>query len=111
MVDNWRHIDCDKNSSITFVYFAICDIFALWFRRETPKAKDKMIRIMVDASIKSLLSEEFGVSVQFVRAALNFKRGGDKAIAIRRAALERGGRQTDGSPDKVALSAKEYARR
>ncbi|WP_157765927.1 hypothetical protein [Porphyromonas gingivalis] len=54
-----------------------------------------MIRIMVDASIKSLLSEEFGVSVQFVRAALNFKRGGDKAIAIRRAALERGeGKQT-----------------
>ncbi|WP_157766520.1 hypothetical protein [Porphyromonas gingivalis] len=57
------------------------------------------------------MSVEFGVSVQFVRAALNFKRGGDKATAIRRAALERGGRQTDGSPDRVALSAKEYAQR
>ena len=70
-----------------------------------------MIRVMIEASVKLALSEEFGVSVQFVRAALNFKRGGDKAIAIRRAALERGGRQTDGSPDKVALSAKEYAQR
>lgn len=70
-----------------------------------------MIRIMVDASIKSILSKEFGVSVQFVRSALNYKRGGDKAVAIRRAALERGGRQTDGSPDKAALSAKVYAKR
>lgn len=70
-----------------------------------------MIRIMVGASVKSRLSKEFGVSVQFVRAALNYKRGGDKAVAIRRAALERGGRHTDGSPDRVALSAKEYAQR
>ncbi len=70
-----------------------------------------MIRIMVEPSVKCALSKEFGVSVQFVRAALNFKRGSDKAVAIRRAALERGGRQTDGSPDNAALSAKEYAGR
>ena len=92
--------------------FATCSIFAMCFvRKPHNEAKKIMIRIMIEASVKLALSEEFGVSVQFVRAALNFKRGGDKAIAIRRAALERGGRQTDGSPDKVALSAKEYARR
>lgn len=68
-----------------------------------------MVRILIHYSEKVAISELFGVSMQFVNAALRFQKNSQKAIAIRKMALERGGRHTDGSPDKVALSSKEYA--
>lgn len=70
-----------------------------------------MVRILIHHSDKVAISELFDVSIQFVNASLRFQRNSQKAIAIRKMALECGGRHTDGSPDKAALSSKEYAKR
>lgn len=68
-----------------------------------------MIRIFIHPTLKNKIASDLGVTIQFVNRALSFRTSTRQAIAIRKIALERGGRYSDGSPDTEAIKKKKYA--
>ena len=72
--------------------------YAIYDTRVTTIQNDNQMRkqILTDNETKAFLMKTFGCTRQAVWQALNFKRDSDQARKIRRLALQRGGKLTDG---------------